>query len=139
MPVFTKQAQISSKGENDVVDLTEAVQRCVKDSKLTSGIVIVFVLGSTGAVTTMEYEPGLAKDFPAMLERAAPKSQSYEHQKAWSDDNGHSHVKASLVGPSLVVPFVDGKLTLGTWQQVVFLEFDIRPRARRILLQVVGE
>ncbi|MGP8124846.1 MAG: secondary thiamine-phosphate synthase enzyme YjbQ [Nitrososphaerales archaeon] len=139
MAVVTKHVQIVSGGENDVIDLTQEVQRCVSETKLTKGVVILFVSGSTGAVTTMEYEPGLVKDFPAMLERAAPKSHAYEHQKTWHDNNGHSHVKASLVGPSLAVPFVDGKLTLGTWQQVVFVELDVRPRTRKIVLQIVGE
>jgi len=87
----------------------------------------------------MEYEPGLVKDFPAVLERVVPKNHAYEHQKTWHDNNGHSHVKASLVGPSLTVPFVNGKLALGTWQQVVFVELDTRPRTRNVVLQVIGE
>ncbi len=139
MAVVTKQVQIVTGGENDVVDLTPEVQRCVSETKLTSGVVVIFVPGSTGAVTTMEYEPGLVKDFPEMLERAAPKSSAYEHQRTWHDNNGHSHVKASLVGSSLAVPFVDGKLTLGTWQQVVFVELDVRPRTRKVVLQIIGE
>lgn len=139
MAVVTKNLQIQSRGENDVIDLTEEVQTSVGSTKLRNGVVTVFVSGSTGAVTTMEYEPGLVRDFPEMLERAAPKNIPYKHQEAWNDDNGHSHVKASLVGPSLSVPFVEGKLALGTWQQIVFVELDIRPRARRIVLQIVGE
>ncbi len=139
MTVVTKHIEIASGGENDVVDVTQEVQRCVNETKLTSGMVVVFVSGSTAAVTTMEYEPGLVKDFPEMLERAAPKKHDYEHQKTWNDNNGHSHAKASLVGPSLVVPFVDGELTLGTWQQIVFVELDIHPRTRKIVLQVMGE
>jgi secondary thiamine-phosphate synthase enzyme len=139
MTVVTKYVQIASRGENDVVDLTQEVQRGVNETKLTNGVVTVFVSGSTGAMTTMEYEPGLVKDFPEMLERVAQKNHIYEHQKTWNDNNGHSHVKASLVGPSLAVPFVGGKLTLGTWQQVVFVELDIRPWTRKIVLQIVGE
>jgi len=99
----------------------------------------VFVPGSTAAVTTIEFEPGLAKDFPAMLERVAPVDIDYEHQRAWHDGNGRSHVKASLVGPSLSVPFERGVLTLGTWQQIVFVELDIRPRRREVVVQVMGE
>jgi len=137
--VITKHVQVVSGGENDVIDLTQDVQRCINETKLANGVAILFVSGSTGALTTMEYEPGLVKDFPEMLERVAPKSHEYEHQKAWHDNNGHSHVKASLVGPSLTIPFVDGKLALGTWQQVVFVELDVRSRTRRIVLQIVGE
>jgi secondary thiamine-phosphate synthase enzyme len=139
MTVVTKYVQIASRGENDVVDLTQEVQRGVNETKLTDGVVTVFVSGSTGAVTTMEYEPGLVKDFPEMLERAAPKNHIYEHQKTWNDGNGHSHVKAALVGPSLTVPFADGDLMLGRWQQIVYLEFDIRPRTRNLVFQLVGE
>ena len=139
MTVVTKHVQVVSVGENDVIDLTQEVQRCVSETQLTSGVVVVFVSGSTAAVTTMEYEPGLVKDFPEMLERVAPKGRAYEHQKTWHDNNGHSHVRASLVGPSLAVPFVDGKLALGTWQQVVLVELDVHPRTRKVVLQIVGE
>ena len=139
MTVFTRNLSLTTKGEGDVADITEEVQRAVAESSLASGIATVFVPGSTAAVTTMEYEPGLTKDVPAMLERVAPRDIPYEHQKTWHDDNGRSHVKASLVGPSLSVPFVQGRLTLGTWQQIVFLEFDVRPRKRGIVVQIVGE
>lgn len=139
MAVVTKDIKVASGGENDVVDLTEEAQRAVKDSKLANGFVIVFVPGSTAAVTTMEFEPGLVKDFPAMLERVAPKEREYQHQETWNDNNGHSHVKAALVGPSLTVPFVNGALVLGTWQQIVFVELDVRPRSRRVVIQTVGE
>jgi secondary thiamine-phosphate synthase enzyme len=137
--VVSRSLQISSAGENDVIDLTEGVRNAVKEARLGSGIVTVFVPGSTGAVTTMEYEPGLVKDFPRMLERASPKSISYEHHKTWNDENGRSHVKASLVGPSITVPFVGGELVLGTWQQIVFIELDTRPRRRDIVVQILGE
>lgn len=137
--MFTKRLSLSTGGENDVLDITGEVQRAVEDSGLVDGIAVIFVPGSTAAVTTIEYEPGLAKDFPDMLERVAPKSVDYEHQKAWHDDNGRSHVKASLVGPSLSVPFEDGSLTLGTWQQIIFVELDIKPRRREVVVQVMGE
>jgi secondary thiamine-phosphate synthase enzyme len=139
MGVVTKQLELRTRAENDVVDITKDVQKAVKESRLKNGIAIVFVPGSTAAVTTIEYEPGLIQDFPSMLERVSPRDIPYEHQEAWHDDNGRSHVKASLVGPSLSVPFVDGLLTLGTWQQIVLVELDVRPRARRIVVQIVGE
>jgi secondary thiamine-phosphate synthase enzyme len=139
MPVFTKHVELHTEEENDILDITGEVQQAVEESGLDSGVVTVFVPGSTAAITTLEFEPGLAKDFPGMLERVAPKGIDYEHQKAWHDDNGRSHVKASLVGPSLSVPFESGVLTLGTWQQIVFVELDIRPRRREIVVQVMGD
>ena len=139
MPVFTKHLELSTEAENDVVDITGLVQQAVEEGGLDTGVATIFVPGSTAAVTTIEFEPGLAKDFPGMLERVAPKDIDYEHQKAWHDDNGRSHVKASLVGPSLSVPFEGGVLTLGTWQQIVFVELDIRPRRREVIVQVMGE
>lgn len=139
MGVFTKRFELATRAEGDVADMTEKVQQAVRESGLADGVATVFVPGSTAAVTTMEYEPGLAKDFPDALERLAPRDIAYEHQKMWHDDNGRSHVKASLVGPSLSVPFVRGRLTLGTWQQIVFLELDIKPRKREVVVQVVGE
>ena len=139
MAVFTKRLDLATKSENDVIDITGGVQEAVEESGLTAGVATVFVPGSTAAVTTMEFEPGLAKDAPAALERAAPKGIPYEHQKAWHDDNGRSHVKASIVGPGISVPFAQGRLALGRWQQIVFLEFDIRPRRREVVVQVMGE
>jgi secondary thiamine-phosphate synthase enzyme len=139
MPVFMKRTELVTKTENQVIDITEKVQQAVEESGLDDGVVTVFVPGSTAAVTTIEFEPGLVRDFSEMLERLAPRSIVYEHQKKWHDDNGRSHVKASLVGPSLSIPFHEGRLTLGTWQQVVFLELDIRPRNREVVVQVSGE
>jgi secondary thiamine-phosphate synthase enzyme len=139
MPVFSKHLDLRTEAENDIVDITGEVQQAVEDSGLNAGVATVFVPGSTAAITTIEFEPGLAKDFPGMLERVAPKDIDYEHQKAWHDDNGRSHVKASLVGPSLCVPFESGVLILGTWQQIVFVELDIRPRRREVVVQVMGE
>jgi len=139
MPVFTKRLELRTEAENDIVDITGEVQQAVEESGFDTGVATVFVPGSTAAVTTIEFEPGLAKDFPGMLERVAPRDVDYEHQKAWHDGNGRSHVKASLVGPSLSVPFEGGVLTLGTWQQIVLLELDIRPRRREVVVQVMGE
>lgn len=139
MTVLTRRFSLSTSGEDDVIDITEKVRQAVRESGLKNGVATIFVPGSTAAVTTMEYEPGLVKDIPAMLGRVAPREIDYEHQKTWHDGNGRSHVKASLVGPSLSVPFVQGELALGTWQQIVFLEFDIRARKREVLVQMVGE
>ena len=119
--------------------LPHQFQKQLKRPNLQTGIVTIFVAGSTAAVTTIEYEPGLEIDFPKMLSRIAPKDVVYEHDKTWHDGNGHSHVRASLVGPSLTIPFKDNKLLLGTWQQVVLLEMDTRRRERKIILQIIGE
>ena len=139
MTVKTKQLSIHTRGEGDILDVTSKVAEAVVETKLRNGIVTVFVPGSTGALTTIEYEPGLLKDLPDMLERIAPKNLVYEHEKRWHDGNGHSHVRASLIGPSLTVPFANGRLTLGTWQQIIFMELDVRSRARNLILQIIGE
>jgi secondary thiamine-phosphate synthase enzyme len=139
MKVATRSFEVSSRGEDDMLDITGSVMEAVSASRLSNGLATVFVQGSTAAVTTIEYEPGLEKDFPAMLDRAAPKTVAYEHERRWHDGNGRSHVKASLVGPSLTVPVVDGGLALGEWQQIVVAEFDIRPRTRRVVVQLIGE
>ena len=134
MTVITKTIQVKSVGEGDVINLTEQTSRIVEECKIVNGIVTVFVSGSTAAVTTIEYEPGLKHDFPAMLSRVAPSNIGYEHDNTWHDGNGHSHVRASLVGPSLTIPFVNGNLLLGTWQQIVLLEMDTRSRRRNIVV-----
>jgi secondary thiamine-phosphate synthase enzyme len=139
MTVITKIAQIETRGENDVIDITEQTSKALKESKLEDGIVTVFISGSTAAITTIEYEPGLIQDFPRMLSRIVPKDIEYQHDNTWHDGNGHSHVKASLIGPSMTIPFKDGNLMLGTWQQIVLLETDTRPRERKIILQIIGE
>ncbi len=139
MAVITKQIKISSKSENDIIDITEQVADAISESGISNGTITVFVSGSTGAITTREYEPGLVKDFPEMLSRISPDDINYFHEQRWHDGNGRSHVKASLVGPSLTIPFKDGQLLLGTWQQIVFLELDTRARARTLVLQIIGE
>ena len=139
MVVVSKSIAIQTKGEGDILDLTRTVASILTETKLSSGIVTIFVPGATGALTTIEYEPGLLKDFPDMLERIAPRGLSYEHERRWHDGNGHSHVRASLIGPSITIPFVDGKLSLGTWQQIVFLELDVHRRSRNLMLQIIGE
>lgn len=139
MAVVSKSIQIRSKGENDMIDLTEKISDFVSSSEVSNGIVTIFVSGSTGSITTIEFEPGLIRDFPDMLSRIAPKDLDYGHEQMWHDGNGHSHVKASLVGPSLTVPFSKGQMHLGTWQQIVFLELDTRGRTRDLVLQIIGE
>ena len=139
MTVLTKTIQVKSAGEGDLINLTEQTSRMVEECKIVNGIVTVFVSGSTAAVTTIEYEPGLKLDFPAMLSRLAPSNIEYEHDNTWHDGNGHSHVRASLVGPSLTIPFVNNVLLLGTWQQIVVIEMDTQPRRRNIVVQIMGE
>lgn len=139
MTVVTKQLSVNTRGEGDILDVTEDVAEAVIESSLKNGVVTIFVPGSTGALTTIEYEPGLLKDLPNVLERVAPKRLEYEHERRWHDGNGHSHVRASIIGPCLTVPFVNGRLTLGTWQQIVFLELDVHSRSRQLILQIIGE
>jgi secondary thiamine-phosphate synthase enzyme len=139
MNVITKIIQLKPSKEDDIIDVTKQTSDAVRESELNNGIVNVFVAGSTAAVTTIEYEPGLRYDFPKMLSRIAPKDIQYRHDETWHDGNGHSHVRASLVGPSLTVPFSNGALLLGTWQQIVMLEMDTRPRERVLTIQILGE
>ena len=139
MTIITKTAQIETRGENDVIDITGQTSKALEESNLEDGIVTVYIPGSTAAITTIEYEPGLIQDFPSMLSRIVPKDIEYQHDNTWHDGNGHSHVKASLIGPSMTIPFKDGNLMLGTWQQIVLLETDTRPRERKIILQIIGE
>ncbi len=139
MTVETESVKFQTTGEAEVVDLTGKVQAIVKKGIVKNGVVFLFVFGSTGAITTMEYEPGLVTDLPAALERVAPKNASYEHEARWHDGNGHSHIRASIVGPALFVPFQNKKLTLGTWQQIVFVEFDVRSRERTVIVTMMGD
>ena len=139
MNVVTKVVQLRSSKENDIIDVTKQTSDALRESGLNDGIINVFVAGSTAAITTIEYEPGLRHDFPKMLSRIAPKDIQYRHDETWHDGNGHSHVRASLVGPSLTVPFLNGVLILGTWQQIVMLEMDTKPRERVLTMQILGE
>lgn len=139
MVVVSREVRLESKRELDIIDVSDMVQRAVYESGLENGIVTIFVSGSTGALTTIEYEPGLLRDLPEALERIAPRDIPYEHEKRWHDGNGHSHVRASLLGPSLTVPFINRRLALGTWQQIIFIELDVRPRSRNLILQIIGE
>jgi secondary thiamine-phosphate synthase enzyme len=139
MSVITTIITVSSNGENDMIDITRQIDEAIKATMLQDGIVAIFVSGSTAALTTIEYEPGLKKDFPKMLARIAPSQTEYEHDNTWHNGNGHSHVRASLIGPSLTVPFKNKDLMLGTWQQIVLLEMDTRSRERKIVVQMVGD
>jgi len=136
--IVTQYVILSSKGENDIIDITNNVEKILRESKLKNGIITLFVVGSTAAITTIEYEPGLEQDFPNMLEKIAPKGIEYQHDNTWHDGNGHSHLKASLIGPSLTIPFINGQTSLGTWQQIVFVEMDTRSRERKIVVQIIG-
>lgn len=137
--IVHRRIRLQTRGNTDIVDITPPVLREVRDSGLANGVVVVFVVGSTAAITTMEYEPGLIADLKEVFERLAPQSLPYRHNLTWGDDNGHSHVRASLLGPSLAVPLADGNLSLGTWQQIALIDFDIRPRSREVVVQIMGE
>jgi len=139
MQVISKSIRIMTKGEGDIIDLSDKLNSVIRASGLKNGNVTVFVPASTAAVTTIEYEPGLLKDLPNALERIAPRGIEYEHEKTWHDGNGHSHVRASILGQSLTIPFIDGKPVLGRWQQVVLIELDIRDRERTVIFQIIGE
>ncbi len=139
MALVTDSVSVSTRGDSHMVDLTGRVQEVVDRHAFREGQALVFVSGSTAGLTTVEFEPGLQKDLPAALERVAPRGIPYAHEETWHDDNGHSHVRASLLGPSLAVPFADGDLLLGTWQQIVLVDFDTRPRRREVVVQLSGE
>ncbi len=131
---------VSTAGHTQVIDITPQVAARLAECSLRSGIVCVFVVGSTAALTTTEAEPGLVNhDLKAFFERIAPDNIHYQHELTWHDDNGHAHVRASLIGPSVTLPLVDGRMPLGTWQQIVLIDFDTRPRKREIIIQVVGQ
>jgi secondary thiamine-phosphate synthase enzyme len=137
--IRTEYIEVSSKGFTDIIDITPQLENILNKGNIENGIVTVFVPGSTGGMTTIEYEPGMLKDIPEALEKIAPEAAAYHHHDTWHDDNGNSHVRAALIGPSITVPFNKKKMTLGTWQQVVFIDFDTRPRMRRIVVQILGE
>ncbi len=137
--IVTKQISLQSKGHCDIIDITAQVEQQLAEADIKNGTVTLFVAGSTAGISTIEYEPGLISDFQSMWERNVPENIAYSHDRAWGDGNGYSHVRASLLGASLVVPLNNKKLTLGTWQQIVVVDFDNRPRSRQIVLQIMGE
>ena len=138
MKVLSKELHLKTQGAGDLIDITSRVQDVLKDTDLKEGTLTLFVVGSTAALTTFEYEPGMISDIRDLYEKIIPSNKSYAHDETWGDANGFSHLRAALQGPSLVVPFNSGKLTLGTWQQIVLAEFDTRSRSRRIILQFMG-
>ncbi|MBN2330074.1 MAG: YjbQ family protein [Candidatus Omnitrophica bacterium] len=139
MPVITKRIHVSTKANTDIVDLTPQVREIVNNSPLKDGQATVFAPGATAGVSTVEFEPGLLQDIPERLEAIAPSRESYHHDMTWHDGNGHSHVRATFIGPSLTVPFVDKTLTLGTWQQIILIDCDVPARQRDIVVQLIGE
>ena len=139
MKVVTKDIALKTKGDPELVDLTGRIEEILKKSNLKDGAMTVFVVGSTAAITTFEYEPGLVKDMQDIYEKIIPRARHYNHDETWGDANGFSHIRAALQGPSITIPFEDGTLALGRWQQVVLAEFDNRSRERRIVVQMIGE
>lgn len=140
MPVETHRIHVETRGNTHVVDVTPQLIETLNRSDISTGVATLFVIGSTAGLTTVEYEPGLAEhDLKHCFEKIAPEGGRYKHEETWHDDNGHAHVRASLLGPSLAVPIVDRKPTLGTWQQIVLIDFDTRPRRRDVVIQLIGE
>ena len=139
MTVKTRTLSLSTRGNADIHEITGPVQRCIVEAGLKDGIVTIFCPSSTSAVSTIEYEPGCVRDLKRLFEEIIPENRPYAHDEAWGDGNGHCHVRAALLKASLSVPFVSGRLTLGTWQQIVYVDFDTRPRRRELVLSVMGE
>jgi len=137
--ILNRQIQIATRGNGDVVDITRQVAEQIRDSGLKSGIAILFVPSSTSALTTIEYESGAVQDLQQLFDRVAPPGADYRHNLRWGDGNGHAHIRHALLGPSLTIPFVEGRMTLGTWQQVVLVDFDNRARSRSVVVQMLGE
>ena len=139
MTVDSHQFEVDTQGNTDVHNITDQVAACLMDGRVSSGTATIFVVGSTAGITTTEFEPGLVnRDLKVAFEGIAPENARYLHEETWHDDNGHSHVRASMLGPSLTLPIIDRRMTLGTWQQIILIDFDTRPRHRRIIVQVLG-
>jgi len=130
---------LTTKGNTDILDITQQVTECIRSSNLSNGLVTIFCPSSTSGVTTIEYEPGVLQDLRRVFEKTIPQGELYQHDEAWHDGNGHSHIRAAILKASLTIPLVDGRMTLGTWQQIVYIDFDIRPRKREIIIQIIGE
>ncbi len=140
MAVEPHEFEVRTQGDNQVLNITDQVARCIESGSVSNGTATVFVVGSTAGITTTEYEPGLVNhDLKAAFEGIAPEDGRYLHEETWHDDNGHAHVRASLLGPTLTIPITNRRMPLGTWQQIVLLDFDTRPRSRKVLVQVMGE
>jgi len=139
MKLETEIIQFSTKGQNDLIDLTKDLKAALTESGIQEGQMTIFVIGSTAGISTIEYEPGLIKDMKEVFEKIAPRKKDYHHHETWGDDNGSSHIRATIQGPSLTIPFTQGNLLLGTWQQVVLMEFDTRNRTRKVVVQIMGK
>jgi secondary thiamine-phosphate synthase enzyme len=137
--IITERFSVSTRGNSELLDITGRVADLLSKNKLSEGNLTVFVAGSTASVTTTEFEPGLRKDIPEALNRVAPEGMRYHHDDTWHDGNGHAHVRASILGPSLTIPFSGGEMLLGTWQQIVLIDFDNRSRERKVIVQLIGE
>ena len=137
--VATSRFRVNTSGQGDAHDITDSVRRAIVEAGVRSGIATVFVVGSTASITTIEFEPGAVADLNRLFDRLAPRGADYQHHLRWGDDNGSSHVRAALLGPSVTVPFTDLALELGTWQQIMLLEFDTRAREREVVVQIIGE
>jgi len=139
MDIETHSIQVETRGNCDIIDITNAVSNLISNHNFVEGNVLVFAGGSTAGITTIEYEPGLLKDYPKFFDRIAPVNLNYDHDNTWHDGNGHSHVRAAIQGASLTIPFSRGRLLLGTWQQIIFVDFDNRSRRREIVVQITGK
>jgi secondary thiamine-phosphate synthase enzyme len=137
--IFQKKISLATRGFNDIIDITPSLRSVIQESRLKNGLLAVFVPGSTAGLTTIEYEPGLIEDIPEMLEKIAPMQAHYHHDQTWHDGNGYAHLRAALIGPSLTIPFEQSQMQLGTWQQVVLIDFDNHPRQRHLHVQLQGE
>mgnify|MGYP001773581917 CR=1 FL=1 len=138
--ITTREIELTTKGHTHIIDITQQIRKIIKEEGFTEGNVLLFATGSTCSLTTIEYEEGLVQtDFPQLMEEIAPYEYPYAHHKRWGDDNGAAHIRASLMGPSIIIPFFNGELLCGTWQQIVFIDFDTRPRKRKIICQITGK
>ncbi|MCP4704441.1 MAG: YjbQ family protein [candidate division Zixibacteria bacterium] len=137
--IKTEEIKFDSSGDGDIIDLTGQINERINSSGINSGTTTIFTPSATSAITTIEYEPGLLQDLPEFFEKLIPSGISYKHDQTWHDGNGYAHLRAALVGPDITVPFVAGRMTLGTWQQIVFLDFDNRARNRKVIVQIIGE
>ncbi|MCW8848511.1 MAG: secondary thiamine-phosphate synthase enzyme YjbQ [Melioribacteraceae bacterium] len=139
MEIVTKNFNIATEGFNDIIDITGNVQETINNTSLSEGNALVFVPGATAGITTIEYEPGLLKDYPEFMEKIVPSDRNYKHDMTWHDGNGFSHIRAALQGASLQIPFINGELLLGTWQQIILIDFDNRNRNRKVIVQIIGK
>ncbi len=137
--VKTVEIQLKTKGDGDIIDITLSAEDAIRKSGVNAGIVTAFISGSTAGITTLEYEPGLKKDLPKLLEKLIPSNAVYHHDETWHDGNGFSHLRSAIIGTDITIPFVNWKILLGQWQQIVFCEFDNRPRTRKVVFQIIGE